>query len=116
MDKQSLMPLIKEWVNLDSEINAFKHEIKHKNKRKLELTNQLTLAMKDKEVDTISIAGGALVRKQRKTKKPITQKMLLSILKQYYGDEDEVASEVATFVIQSRETVVKDVIECKKIS
>ena len=69
--------------------------------------------MKSNSIDCFDINGGALMYKQRKTKKAISGKFLLAQLETYYSDKPELAKDIVKKVLDSREETVKDEIKRK---
>jgi len=82
--KDQLVNNIKEWIKIDNEINQMKKEIKEKNIKKKNLTENLVNVMKKNEIDCFDINGGAIMYKKNKVKKPISGKTLLNALQDYY--------------------------------
>jgi hypothetical protein len=111
--KEQLVNNIKEWIKIDNEIAQLKSDIKGKNNKKKELTNNLVTVMKTNEIDCFDINGGSLVYKKNKVKKPINGKTLLVALKNYYKTEPAMAEELAKHVMDSREEQIKEVIKRK---
>jgi hypothetical protein len=69
--------------------------------------------MKSNAIDCFDINGGALVYKQKKTRRTISGKFLLSQLEEYYKDQPELAKEITKKVLDNRIEVVKDEIKRK---
>jgi hypothetical protein len=111
--KDELISSIKEWIKIDSDIAKLKNEVKQKNNKKKEITEALVSVMKSNSIDCFDINGGALVYKQRKTKKTISGKFLLEQLENYYKDNPELAREIAKQVLDNRAEVVKDELKRK---
>jgi hypothetical protein len=111
--KEQLINNIKEWIKIDNDIAQLKKDIKEKNNKKKDLTNNLVTVMKTNQIDCFDINGGALVYKTNKVKKPINGKTLLSALKNYYKTEPLVAEELAKHIMDSREEQVKETIKRK---
>jgi hypothetical protein len=111
--KDELIFNIKEWIKMDNEITKLKAEVKMKNNKKKELTESLVNVMKSNEIDCFDINGGALVYKQKKTRRTISGKFLLSQLEEYYKDQPELAKEITKKVLDNRVEVVKDEIKRK---
>ena len=111
--KEQLVNNIKEWIKIDNEIAQLKADIKDKNNKKKELTNNLVTVMKTNEIDCFDINGGSLVYKKNKIKKPINGKTLLAALQNYYKTEPAVAEELAKYVMDNREEQIKEVIKRK---
>ena len=111
--KDELISSIKEWIKIDSDIVKLKNEVKQKNNKKKEITEALVSVMKSNSIDCFDINGGALVYKQRKTKKTISGKFLLEQLENYYKDNPELAREIAKQVLDNRAEVIKDELKRK---
>ena len=83
--KEQLVTNIKEWIKIDNEIAQLKSEIKERNNKKKNLTENLVVTMKKNQIDCFDINGGALVYKQNKVKKAINGKSLLAALQNYFN-------------------------------
>ena len=111
--KDELIANIKEWIKMDNDISKLKAEVKGKTNKKKELTESLVNIMKSNSIDCFDINGGALVYKQKKTRKTITGKFLLAQLEEYYKDKPDVAKEITKKVLDNRGEVIKDEIKRK---
>ena len=111
--KDELICNIKERRKMDKDINKLKSEVKDKTNKKKELTESLVNIMKNNSIDCFDINGGALVYKQKKTRKTISGKFLLAQLEEYYKDQPELAKEITNKVLDNREEVLKDEIKRK---
>jgi phage gpG-like protein len=111
--KDELILNIKEWIKMDNEITKLKAEVKEKTNKKKELTESLVNVMKSNAIDCFDINGGALVYKQKKTRRTISGKFLLSQLEEYYKEQPELAREITKKVLDNRIQVVKDEITRK---
>jgi phage gpG-like protein len=111
--KDELILNIKEWIKMDNEITKLKAEVKEKTNKKKELTESLVNVMKSNAIDCFDINGGALVYKQKKTRRTISGKFLLSQLEEYYKEQPELAKEITKKVLDNRIEVVKDEIKRK---
>ena len=109
-NKEELVTNIEEWIKLDTEITKLKAEIKERNNKKKELSENLLQTMKKNSIDCFDINGGALVYKKSTVKKPINAKTLMSCLNTYYKDNTQVAEQVTKFILDSREEQVKETI------
>lgn len=105
-----LINTIREWVKNDNEMRALKKEVSSRKETKDSLSAELMNIMKDSEIDSVDINDGRIEYASRKTKKPITKKMLLNILSTYYKGNTSMANEVNNFILSNREEVVKEVI------
>ena len=98
---------------MDSEISELKQQIKEKNNKKKNLTENLVTVMKTNKIDCFDINGGALVYKTNKVKKPINGKTLLSALQSYYKSDPKIAEDLTKHVMDSREEQIKETIKRK---
>jgi hypothetical protein len=111
--KDQLVTNIKEWIKMDTEISQLKSEIKERNLKKKNLTENLVTVMKSNQIDCFDINGGALVYKTNKVKKPINGKTLLNALQNYYKSEPQIAEDLTKHIMNSREEQVKETIKRK---
>ena len=111
--KEQLILNIKEWIKMDTEIVDLKKEIKDRNNKKKELTENLVVTMKNNKIDCFDINGGSLIYKTNKIKKPINAKTLLSSLKNYYKNDPNAAEELTKYVLDNREEQIKETIKRK---
>lgn len=108
--KGQLINIIRDWVKTDNEMRTLKSEVSARKNAKDALSAKLMNIMKDNEIDSVDINDGRIEYASRKTKKPITKKMLLNILSNYYKGNASMANEVNNFILSNREEVVKEVI------
>ena len=111
--KDELILNIKEWIKLDTDITKLKSEIKERTNKKKQITHSLVNVMKSNSIDCFDINGGALIYKQKKTRKTITGKFLLAQLEEYYKDKPDIAKEITQKVLDNREEVIKEDIRRK---
>jgi hypothetical protein len=111
--KDELILIIKEWIKIDNEITKLKSEVKDKTNKKKEITHSLVNVMKENAIDCFDINGGALIYKQKKTRRTISGKFLLSQLEEYYKDNPDLAKEITKKVLDNRIEVIKDEIKRK---
>lgn len=112
--KDELVRSIKEWVQIDSEIKALQKEIKDRREKKKELTENLVDVMKTNEIDCFNINDGKLIYSKNKVKSPVNKKHLLSCLVKYFDDDGQTAEEISKFIMDSRETKIKETIRRKQ--
>jgi hypothetical protein len=113
LKKDDLIVYIKEWIKIDNDIINLKTQVKQKTTKKKELTESLVNVMKVNNIDCFDINGGALIYKQKKSKRTISGKFLLSQLEEHYKDQPELAKELTKKVLENRINVIKDEITRK---
>lgn len=111
--KEQLVNNIKEWIKMDNEISQLKAEIKERNNKKKDLTQNLVNVMKSNQIDCFDINGGALVYKKTTVKKAINGKTLMAALQNYYKNDPKIAEDLTKHILESREEQVKEVIKRK---
>lgn len=111
--KEELITNIKEWLKLDNDIQRLQTEIKTRKKRKKDLTVSLVDVMKKNTIDCFDIAGGSLIYKKNKVKKPVSAKSLITALQNYYKDSPEVVDGVMQHIMSNREEELKETIHRK---
>jgi hypothetical protein len=111
--KEELVNNVKEWIKVDNEITKLKTEIKEKNNKKKLLSGNLLNVMKTNDIDCFDINGGAIVYKKTKVKKPITGKILLKTLEQYFKNDTPTAQELTKHILDNREEQIKELIKRK---
>ena len=110
--KEQLVNNIREWVKIDNEVSQLRQEIKERNNKKKNMTENLVNVMKTNNIDCFDINDGYLVYKKNTVKKPINSKTLLSSLQNYYKDQN-VAEDLTKYIMDSREEKVKETIKRK---
>ena len=106
--KKQLINKIKKWLKNDNEIRTLQKEITLRKKQKKNISGDLINIMSKNNIDCFDINDGQIMYVKRNVKKPITQKMLLTVLSDYYKGDVLKASEINSFIMDSREEVVKE--------
>ena len=109
--KQQLVNSIREWVRIDNEMRKLKSETSKRKKEQKRLSESLIDVMRKNEIDEFELNDGKLMYSNRSVKKPITQKILLGILANYYEGDIKKAVDVNNYIMENREEV-----EVEKIS
>ena len=107
---QQTIQSIRNWVKLDNEMRSLRNEMNTRKKQKDDISKELVNFMKHQDIDSFDINNGKIEHVTRKTKKPISKKLLLDILAKYYKEDTKKAEEVNTFILDNREETVKDMI------
>jgi len=109
--KQQLVISIREWVRIDNEMRKLKAETSKRKKEQKKLSESLMSVMRKNDIDEFELNDGKLMYCKRSVKKPITQKILLGILANYYEGDIKKAVDVNNYIMENREEV-----EVEKIS
>ena len=85
--KEQLIKNIQDWVRLDNEIRKLKKEEQTRKEDQKKISVVLMEIMKTNQIDEVDINNGKLIYSKKNVKKPITTRILLSILSKFYkGD------------------------------
>lgn len=106
--KQQLVDTIKKWVKIDNEIRLLQKEQNARKKEKKNISNDLITVMKNNEIDCFDINDGQIIYSKKSVKKPITQKILLNLLSNYYNGDVLKASELNDYIMENREETVQE--------
>lgn len=110
--KEGLIQNIKEWMKTENEIITLQNQLKERKTKMKSLTTTLIDVMKENDLDNFDIKGGSLMYKKQKVKKPITASTLKASLHSFFQGSDK-AEELAQFILENREEVIKETIQHK---
>jgi hypothetical protein len=113
MDQSILIQKIKKWLEYESKITHLQKEIKELKKNRVTVSNELKIIMKNKELDCIDVNDGKILYTTTQVKKGINKKYLSDVLSKYFEDTHR-AEEICQFILENRESQVKENIKLKK--
>ena len=113
MDQSILIQKIKKWLEYESKITNLQKEIKELKKNRVIVSNEFKTIMKNKELDCIDVNDGKILYTTTEVKKGINKKYLAEVLTKYFDDGHR-ADEICKFILENRETSVKENIKLKK--
>ena len=113
MDQSILIQKIKKWLDYESKISTLQKEIKELKKNRGIVSNDLKTIMKSKDLDCIDVNNGKILYTTTQVKKGINKKYLSDVLNKYFND-DHRAEEICQFILENRESQVKENIKLKK--
>ena len=108
--KEQLVNTIRKWIKIDNEIRALQKESNKRKVDKKKISSDLIEVMKKNEIDCFDINDGQILYSKKSVKKPITQKVLLNILSNYFEGDALKATEINNFIMESRESITKETI------
>ena len=114
-DKGQMIEIIKEWIDLEKELQALNSEIREKRKQKI-MSQAIVEIMKKNELDTIDTNSGKIIYSQRKTKKALNQNKLLALIGEHSGLSEEQCKTLTDEILNNREISLTDVIKFKSLS
>jgi hypothetical protein len=114
ISKAELIEIIKEWRTLDEEIKAIQKEIKVRRNKKKELSDKLIKVMRTNDIECFDINNGKLLYTKSKLKETINKSYLIKVINDYFEDDENIETEkVADYILENRNTKVKESIRCK---
>lgn len=114
ISKAELIEIIKEWRTLDEEIKAIQKEIKVRRNKKKELSDKLIKVMRTNDIECFDINNGKLLYTKSKLKETINKSYLMKVINNYFDDDEHIETEkVADYILENRNTKVKESIRCK---
>ena len=112
--KEKLSQNVKNWLQLDKEIQVLQKELKDRKKKKNDYTNALLTIMKTNEIECVDLNDGKIIYTQNNVKKPINKQHLLDSLTKYFEKNPNIpADEIVQFILENREISVKESIRHK---
>jgi hypothetical protein len=112
--KEELVDNIKEWMLVDTEMKVLQRELKQRRERKKMLTESLVCIMKDNEIDCFDISEGKILYTKNRVKAPISKRHLVECLSKYFQENPTIeGDDVSKFILDSRETKLKETIRHK---
>jgi len=114
ISKAELIEIIKEWRTLDEEIKAIQKEIKTRRNKKKELSDKLIKVMRTNDIECFDINNGKLLYTKSKLKETINKSYLMKVINDYFEDDESIDTEKVTdYILENRNTKVKESIRCK---
>jgi hypothetical protein len=107
-NKEQLVKTIKEWVKIDNEIRTLQEQQAIRKKEKKIISNLLIDVMKNNEIDCFDINDGQIIYNKKSVKKPLTKKMLLNVLSNFFENDTAKATELNNYILENREDIVKE--------
>jgi preprotein translocase subunit Sss1 len=115
MEPNLLADRIKKWLDYDGRINELQKQLRVLKKSKKDTSDELSMIMKEREVESVNISNvGQIMYTKNTVKKGINKKYLNEILSEYYKTNPVLAKEVCDFILENRESQIKENIRLKK--
>jgi len=111
--KDQLVQSIRDWVRIDNEMRKLKAEINTRKTEQKNISKNLIEVMRKNEIDEFDLSDGKIMYTKKNVKKPITKKMLLGLLSNYYGGDIKKAVELNNYLLSNREEVEVETISRK---
>ena len=111
--QEEIIENVKAWISIEDEIKQLQKVIREKKKDKKIYTENLVNIMKQNEIDCFDITDGKLIYTKNKVKQALSKKHLLNALGAYFQNDNGRAKDVANFILESRETKIRENIKNK---
>ena len=107
-DAGQLPPLIKEWMQIDNELNALSAEVREKRKRSAMVKAMILNIMKAGKIGTLNISAGAVVARSTNVKATMSKKYITNTLIDFFGGDKVKAETCAAYLEENRPTKNKE--------
>lgn len=111
--EHSLIPSIKQWMELDKEIDGLQKKLKELKQSKKQVSTDLSLLMKKNQLDCIDVKSGQIRYVRNKVKKGINQAYLMDVMEKYYKNKDD-AQRICEYIQENRPVQETEKIQFKK--
>ena len=105
--REKLQKEVKAYIEIDDKIKALQKATKEYRKNKDNLSYSILDIMKKFEINDMNIKSGKLIYNEKKTKKPLNRKNLLTGLTLYFKEDVDRAKSCSEFVLDKREEITK---------
>jgi len=113
--KARLEQAVSEWFRYKLEIKAVKAELEKKKSEQAIATQTIIDVVNQNNIDEFSTrSGGTIAYKKRTNKKPISKKLLTTILPKFFQNDEIKVADLLAFINENQETVVKETIDYKE--
>lgn len=115
LKKEQVVNDIKEWIKYDNEIRQLQREVKTRKDMQTKLSKNILNIMKMNEIDCFDLNDGKLIYTETKSKGALNKKYLISCIGKYFSDleDKEIANNLTDFILENRETKIKESIKRK---
>lgn len=113
-DMSQAQLIIKEWLNIDDEIEKLNKALRERKKKKKELQEYITNFMKSKEIPHFNINDGQLILTETKHKKPLSKTLLFSLCHKYFNNNSNQANNLVDFIQDNRGSSISNKLKRKK--
>lgn len=115
LEPNQIKEKIVKWIQYDNKISDLQKQMKLLKKSKKELSDDLTVIMREKNTDIFNVKNvGKLMYSKKEVKKGINKKYLSEILNNFYSSNPTVANELCNYILDNRETSIRENIQFKK--
>lgn len=107
-DASQLPNLIKEWVQIDADLETLSAEVREKRKRSAMVRSMILGIMKAGQIGKLNISAGAVVARSTPVKAAMSKKYISSALVDFFGGDKIKADTCAAYLEENRPVKNKD--------
>lgn len=94
--------LIKEWMTTEDEVNTLSAALREKKKRVKTVREMIMRIMRGNKIGQLNMTSGAVVRHEKTAKAPLTKKVLMTSLTEFFKGDVAMATRCAEFLDEHR--------------
>jgi hypothetical protein len=107
-DTNQLPALIKEWMQIDTDLDALSAEVREKRKRSAMVRGMILSIMKAGQIGKLNISAGAVVARSTNVKATMSKKYILNALTDFFGGDKVKAETCAVYLEENRPLKLKE--------
>jgi hypothetical protein len=107
-DKNTLFEVVKNWVQIDNQINQLNKKMKELKTEKKNMNLEMMEIMKQHDIDIFDLKDGQIQYKKETKRAPLNQKRLLSILSNHPQLEETQAIALNEYIFNNRPEIIKE--------
>lgn len=114
-DNSSLINAVRHWISCDEKLKDIQRQAKEARIAKKNATEVLAQEMDERDVGTVNLgADGRIIRKERRTRAPLTKKYITKCLEQLFEHDAAQMEYVTNHIMDNRPVTVKDDMHMKR--
>jgi hypothetical protein len=114
--KEKITQTIKQWIQLEKEIQLIQKELKERKIKKNTLSSTLVEIMKTKEIDCFDSSEGKIIYTKSNVKNTINKKYLIESLEKYFENTPTIPTdEIVKYILDNRTINTKESIRHKPV-
>ena len=115
MDKERVVEIIKDWIQVDNELKQLQKVSREKREEKKLLSNELIDIMRNNEIDCFDVNDGKLIYSKNKVKSSLNKQHILSSLGSIFQDDQTKVQEIANHIFNTRDEKIRETIKRKSV-
>tara|TARA_A100001015_G_scaffold211926_1_gene237629 strand:- start:6980 stop:7330 length:351 start_codon:yes stop_codon:yes gene_type:complete len=115
MDKNEMINTIKQYIQIDNELQNLLQKTRVLRKEKKDVADNLVNIMKKHEIDCFNTNDSKLVYSKNNIKSPLSKKHLITTISSYFKDDPVLAEKLCSHILENREVKEKENIKRKML-